>query len=504
MNRSKANDESSDDVNKTSIVEERMDFKNYRIQRKIRKRIAFFLTGALLLTIPTIDNLKTVYASSATEKRDEAQQGLENIQQEMNNLEAQQNQVQAELSEKASVLSELLGEQQILENDIKETQVAIDQTQADLEVAKEKERLEYEAMKLRIQYMYENSSSDSIWEAIFEANGIADMLNRVEYVTQVHKTDRELLAAYKATVAQVEQLAEELDSKMNDLTTMQEVLVHQEEQLRTTMEALQAESANFEEQLAAAQSRATQYAEEIARQNEIIRQEEIRREQERKEQERKEQERKEQERKEKERLEKERLEQERKEKEQKEKEEKEKEQLANNNNTNNNNSNSNSSNNTNNNNANSSSSNANNNSSNSSSSNSTNNNNSDLNNSKNDPAFTTGVTGAELVNYALKFVGNPYKWGGNSLTNGCDCSGFVHLVYKHFGISVPRYSQSFKTVGRAVSYENLKAGDIVVYPGHVAIYIGNGKIVEAQSTKAGITSNRKVNCSTITAIRRVL
>ena len=490
-----------------------MDFKSYRIQRKIRKRIALFLTGALLLTIPTIDNLKTVYASSATEKRDEAQQELENVQQEMNNLEAQQNQVQAELNEKASVLSELLGEKQILENDIKETQVAINKTQADLEVAKEKERLEYEAMKLRIQYMYENSSADSIWEAIFEANGIADMLNRVEYVTQVHKTDRELLAAYKVTVAQVEQLAEELDSKMNNLTTMQEVLVHQEEQLRTTMEALQAESANFEEQLAAAQSRATQYAAEIARQNEIIRQEEIRKEQERKE---------------KERLEKERLEQERKEKEQKEKEENEKEQLANNNsnssssnntnntnsnssssnNTNNNSSNSNSSNNTNNTNSNSSSSNnTNNNSSNSSSNNNTNNNsssNSDLNNSNNDPTFTTGVTGVQLVNYALKFVGNPYKWGGNSLTNGCDCSGFVHLVYKHFGISVPRYSQAFKTVGKAVSYENLKAGDIVVYPGHVAIYIGNGKIVEAQSTKAGITSNRKVNCSTITAIRRVL
>ena len=90
------------------------------------------------------------------------------------------------------------------------------------------------------------------------------------------------------------------------------------------------------------------------------------------------------------------------------------------------------------------------------------------------------------------------------MTNGCDCSGFVHLVYKHFGFSLPRYSQAFKTVGKAVSYQNLKAGDIVVYPGHVAIYIGNGKIVEAQSTKAGITSSRKVNCSTITAIRRVL
>ena len=489
-----------------------MNFKGYKTKQKIRKRIALILAGAIFMTIPTIDNIKTVYASSATEKRDEAQQNLEDVQQEMDNLEAQQNQVQAELSEKAAVLSELLAEKQILENDIKETQVAIDQTKADLEIAKEKERIEYEAMKLRIQYMYENSSVDSIWEAIFEANGIADMLNRVEYVTQVHKTDRELLAEYKATVAQVEQLAAELDSKMNNLTTMQEVLVHQESELRTVMDELRAESANFEEQLAVAQSRATEYAAEIARQNEIIRQEEIRKEQERLERERQEKERKEKERLEQERKEKEQKEKEQKEKEQKEKEEKEKEQQANNNSNNsntNNNSNSSSNNNNTNNNSNSSSNNNNtNNNSNSSSNNSNTNNNSnsnsDLNNSKNDPAFTTGITGTQLVNYALQFVGNPYKWGGNSLTNGCDCSGFVNLVYKHFGISVPRYSQAFKTVGRAVAYENLKAGDIVVYPGHVAIYIGNGKIVEAQSTKAGITSNRKVNCNTITAIRRVL
>ena len=121
-----------------------------------------------------------------------------------------------------------------------------------------------------------------------------------------------------------------------------------------------------------------------------------------------------------------------------------------------------------------------------------------------DPAFTSSVSGEELVNYALQFVGNPYVWGGNSLTNGVDCSGFVHEIYEHFGFDLPRYSQSFKTVGQPVSLQNIKAGDIVVYPGHVAIYIGNGCIVEAQSTKAGITSNRSVQCHTITAIRRVL
>lgn len=127
-----------------------------------------------------------------------------------------------------------------------------------------------------------------------------------------------------------------------------------------------------------------------------------------------------------------------------------------------------------------------------------------LTDSSYDPSFSTDISGSEVVNYALQFVGNPYKWGGNSLTEGCDCSGFVNQVFKHFGISMPRYSQAFKNVGEPVAFENIKAGDIVVYPGHVAIYIGNGCIVEAQSSRAGITSNRSVTCSTITAIRRVL
>ena len=121
-----------------------------------------------------------------------------------------------------------------------------------------------------------------------------------------------------------------------------------------------------------------------------------------------------------------------------------------------------------------------------------------------DPEFTSDVTGEELVAYAKQFVGNPYKWGGNSLTKGCDCSGFVHLIYEHFGFSTPRYSQSFKTVGQPVAFENIKPGDIVVYPGHVAIYAGDGIIVEAQSTRAGITCKRSVKCHTITAIRRLL
>lgn len=113
------------------------------------------------------------------------------------------------------------------------------------------------------------------------------------------------------------------------------------------------------------------------------------------------------------------------------------------------------------------------------------------------------VNGAAIVGYANQFVGNPYVWGGNSLTNGIDCSGFVHEVYAHFGYKVPRYSQAFLSVGSPVGIDYIKPGDIVVYPGHVAIYAGGGRIVEAQDTSHGITNNRSVYCSTIKGIRRL-
>lgn len=125
------------------------------------------------------------------------------------------------------------------------------------------------------------------------------------------------------------------------------------------------------------------------------------------------------------------------------------------------------------------------------------------------PPNKTDISGASVVAYANQFVGRPYVWGGNSLTNGCDCSGFVHLVYRDFGISVPRYSGAFASVGTEVSYNNMQPGDIIVYQpkagvGHVAIYAGGGRIVEAQSSAAGITNNRAANCRPIWTIRRVL
>ena len=110
--------------------------------------------------------------------------------------------------------------------------------------------------------------------------------------------------------------------------------------------------------------------------------------------------------------------------------------------------------------------------------------------------------GQQAANYACNFVGNPYKFGGTSLTNGTDCSGFTQAVYAHFGISLPRDSYSQRSCGTEVSYANAQPGDIICYAGHVALYLGNGQIVHASTERTGITYGY-ATYRTILSVRRV-
>lgn len=427
------------------------------MNRKWTRAICTVLTSALVFTGPAVEGitfsgyinsgLEKVYAKTkkqkdAEKKKSQAEQDLKDKKNEINGLKGQQQITADDIKNKSAKLDEILTAQKKLQTDITSKQAEIEQNQKDLAAAQEKQQEQYDAMKKRIQFMYENSAEDNIWTAIIESNGITDMLNRIEYVSDVYDSDRALMDSYQAAVEQVKEIGTKLDNDMNELTAMQDDYEKQQADVEAAIVALENQKEQYASQIAQAQQQAENYQNIITAQGKIIQEQEAaaaaaaaaaaR--------------------------------------------------------------------------ANSSS------SSGSSSSSSYDGGGAGNGGIASDyaagggknPGASTGVSGSSVVSYAMQFVGNPYVWGGNSLTNGVDCSGFVHEVYAHFGISTPRYSQAFKSVGQAVSFDNIQPGDVVVYPGHVAIYAGGGVIVEAQSTKAGITANRRVQCHTILAIRRLV
>lgn len=436
----------------------------------MKKRI-LCLTLGLMLTIS-----QAVPAGAASRKdqlkqdKAAAQSQLAAQESKINNLEDQKQTLSAEIDQLDSDLVNIMVEIEILDGELSDKEAQIEQTKADLAVAEENKQKQYEAMKKRIQYLYEKGGDDAWAQMLFQASDFTSLLNQAEYVQQMYDSDRNSLEEFKETVQQVKDLGDQLDSEKAELEEMNQEYQNRQVSMQTQLEEKKATSSDYDAQIAQAQNQAAQYTELIRQQNAEIRKIE--------EEEKKAAE-----------------EAARKAAEEAAKKAAEASKKSSSTSGSNTAASSGSSTSSKNNTSGSSSSAATSKDNGSSSSGSS---------GSSGSSVSYNPTGQSVVNYACQFVGNPYVWGGTSLTNGADCSGFIMSIYAKFGVSLPHSSGAMAGCGRGVSYSEAMPGDIICYAGHVAIYMGGGQIVHASNAKDGIKISGNAAYRPIVAVRRVL
>lgn len=395
--------------------------------RKLQRRAKAVLALVLVVSL-TIGSSQVVYATSAQNKKSEAEKNLNDVNKKIDNLENKKEEIEGELDTKNEELVNLMVDVGILEKEIDQNEKQLKQVKKDLKTAQKNEKKQYQAMKKRIKFMYERGDS-AVISSLLESKSMADMLNRVEYFNEVYDYDRNLLDNYEKTRKQVEDLKAQVEDEKKELETAKDDLKQQQKQLETAMANLRSQQANADTQIANAKSLASEYQKTITEQNKIIQQQQA---------------------------------------------------------------------------AAAASGRSSGGSSGGSGGTSKPNSNASVPGGNLNPPKTTNVSGSDVVNYAMQFVGKPYVWGGKDPNTGADCSGFTSYVYAHFGISIPSFSGDQRSCGQEVSYANAQAGDLICYAGHVAIYMGGGKIVHAKGTAYGIVGNDNATYKTIITVRRLL
>ena len=452
----------------------------------MKKRI-LCLTLGLMLTIS-----QAVPAGAASRKdqlkqdKAAAQSQLAAQESKINNLDDQKQTLSAEIDQLDSDLVNIMVEIEILDGELSDKEAQIEQTKADLAVAEENKQKQYEAMKKRIQYLYEKGGDDAWAQMLFQASDFTSLLNQAEYVQQMYDSDRNSLEEFKETVQQVKDLGDQLDSEKAELEEMNQEYQNRQASMQTQLEEKKATSSDYDAQIAQAQNQAAQYTELIRQQNAEIQKIE---EEEKKAAE--EAARKAAEEAAKKAAAEEAAKKAQEEANKKAAEASKKSSSASGSNTGSGSSTSNKSNS----NASSSS---------SATTSKDNGSSSSSSSGSSGSSVSYNPTGQSVVNYACQFVGNPYVWGGTSLTNGADCSGFIMSIYAKFGVSLPHSSGAMAGCGRGVSYSEAMPGDIICYAGHVAIYMGGGQIVHASNAKDGIKISGNAAYRPIVAVRRVL
>ncbi len=420
-----------------------------------KKRFMRFIGAVAVLTL-VVAAAEPVYATTISEiqqQKEENEKNLNNVNQQISGYKGAQADIGNEIEELDAEMVSLLTDINLIEEAIKIKEEEIAVTQADYDTAVVVKDEQYESMKVRIKFMYEQGEMSYI-QLFMESLSVSDMVNKAEYVEKLYAYDRKLLEEYQATVEEVAALQDQLEEEKSELQTSQYELEEEEAYLEEVLAQKKEEYENYSVMLAKARQEAAAYTTKIKQETAQIRQLE------------------EEERKRKE-------EEERKRKEEEERLKAEQEQLL----------------------AQQGQSGE----SQSSSESSQTSSQEASTSSSTSSAVSSGGSGKgqEIANYACQFVGNPYVAGGTSLTNGADCSGFVMSVYKNFGYSLPRSSYAQSGVGKSVSYSEAQPGDIIYYGGHVAIYIGNGRIVHASTERTGIKTESATYRSIIT-IRRIV
>lgn len=461
----------------------------------MKKRIVC-LTLAILMCGSQAVSVMADRESDLREEQAWTSQQLDATYARMNALWEQKQQLESQIDSLNSDLVNVMVSIQTLENDIASKEAEIEKTQGDLTKAQNAKDKQYSSMKKRIQYLYEKGGNNAWFQMMLNADNLADLLTRAEYTQQMYEQDRESLQKYARTIEEIQKLEDQYEQEKADFETMKQEYEAQQSNLQYQLDVTRANSADCENEIAYAQQQATEYANLLAEQQAEIEQ-----------------------------LEAERIAAEEEARRQAEAEaaaaaaaaqeaeesqsdesyddysEDDSEDYSDSSDTDvqydedgdvvsg---------------------------SSDSSSdyeydeygnvidSDNTVDYDSYSESSSSSSSSSSSGSGSSVVNYATQFVGNPYVWGGTSLTNGADCSGFVQSVYANFGVSLPRTSYEQQNAGTEVSYADAQPGDLICYGGHVAIYMGNGQIVHASNSRDGIKISDNAAYRTITSVRRLV
>ena len=461
----------------------------------MKKRIVC-LTLALLMSATQVVSVSASREDELREEQAVTSQQLDATYSRMDELAYAKSQLENEISELDSNLVSVMVSIDTLKGDIDNKEVDIIKTKQDLGKAQKARDKQYESMKLRIQALYEQGGDTAWFQMMLNSEDLSELLTRAENTQQMYEQDRKNLDKYVNTINEVNNLKTQYESEKAELEEMKASYEQQSYELQCQIDEKKAVSADYANEIAYAQQQATEYANLLAEQTAEIQRleaERIAAEEEARRQ-----------------AEEEAARQAAEEAAAAEAEESESEDDVEYDEDGN-----------------------------------------EIEESEDDVEYdengddvdsagssddveydeygnvidsdntvsaeeyeseqTSGSdsssysgSGSSVVDYATQFVGNPYVWGGTSLTSGADCSGFVQSVYANFGVSLPRTSYEQQNAGTEVSYSDAQPGDLICYGGHVAIYMGNGRIVHASNSVDGIKISDNAAYRTIVSVRRLV